>query len=547
MTINTNVLYFGDNLEILRDRDYFPDGSVDLIYLDPPFNSRADYNVLFREPTGERSAAQIKAFTDTWHWDRAAQRTYQDIITGAPLKVSKAIEALREFIGPNDVMAYLVMMTVRLVELHRVLKDTGSLYLHCDPTASHYLKVILDTIFGPRNFRNEIVWKRTTAHSDVAQGARHMGRIHDVLLRYSKGQEPTWNTVYVPYEQDYVEHIYRYTDKNGRKYQTQPLHAARPGGDTRYEWKGQLPPPGRYWAFSKANMEKLEAEGRIVYSRTGVPRYKVYLDESSGKPIQDMWDDIPAVHLNPSERLGYQTQKPLALLERIIAASSNEGDVVLDPFCGCGTAVVAAQKLGRRWIGIDITYLAINVMNRRLKDSFGLEPDRDYQIVGRPRDVAGAGALARRDRYQFQWWALDLVDAQPREPDRKKGADAGVDGVISFVDDRKGKAGRVVVQVKSGSVSVRDIRDLKGVIGDRDMGLFITLQPPTEPMRVEAASAGFHHSELWDREFPRLQIITIEQLLNGERPDLPPKGGLSDFAKASRIREPVRQLDMGEA
>lgn len=438
------------------------------------------------------------------------------------------------------------MMTVRLVELHRVLKDTGSLYLHCDPTASHYLKVILDTIFGPRNFRNEIVWKRS---QPKGHATTRFSRSHDVILFYSKSEGAYFRQQHVEHDPGYVEKFYRYEEPGtGRRYRLDNLanpNKNRP--NLTYEF-----PPGsgvvRVWRWTKDRMMKAWNEGRVIVPREGgVAAYKRYLDEMPGSLVTDIWDDIEHLHGSNMERLGYDTQKPLALLERIIAASSNEGDVVLDPFCGCGTAVVAAQKLGRRWIGIDITYLAINVMNRRLKDSFGLEPDRDYQIVGRPRDVAGAGALARRDRYQFQWWALDLVDAQPREPDRKKGADAGVDGVISFVDDRKGKAGRVVVQVKRGNVSVRDIRDLKGVIGDRDMGLFITLQPPTEPMRVEAASAGFHHSELWDREFPRLQIITIEQLLNGERPDLPPKGGLSDFAKASRIREPVRQLDMGEA
>ena len=546
MSINTNALYFGDNLEILRNRDYFPDGSVDLIYLDPPFNSRADYNVLFREPTGERSAAQIKAFTDSWHWDTSAERTYQDIISNAPIKVSKAIEALREFIGSNDVMAYLVMMTVRLVELHRVLKETGSLYLHCDPTASHYLKVVLDTIFGPRSFKNEIVWKRTTAHSDAKQGAKHFGRIHDTLLRYAKSDSYIWNVQYLPYDQEYIDRYYKYMDEDGRRYWRDNLTAAKPGGDTRYEWKGKLPPEGRYWAYSKKNMEKLEREGRIVYSSTGTPMYKRYLDEMPGRPLQDMWDDVRGlggVWSRKEERLGFATQKPLDLLERIIITSSNEGDVVLDPFCGCGTAVVAAQKLGRRWIGIDVTHLAITVMRNRLKDSFGLEAGKDYTIVGEPKDVPGARALAKQDRYQFQWWALSLVGAQPRDPDRKKGADEGVDGVISFVDERKGKARRVIVQVKSGHVGVRDIRDLKGVIGEESLGLFITLREPTGPMRVEATKAGFHRSPLWERDFPRVQIFTIEQLLGGEKPELPPSGGLSGFAKASRVRT-GRQIRM---
>ena len=338
-SLETNVLYYGDNLDILHG--HIPDESVDLIYLDPPFNSRRQYNVLFRERSGTPSTAQIRAFSDTWHWDRKAETTYQDLILKAPLQVSKAIEALREFIGSNDVMAYLVMMTVRLVELHRALKPTGSLYLHCDPTASHYLKVMLDTIFGTGNFRNEILWKRTSAHGDSRQGSKHFGRVHDTILRYSKGEAYVWNQQYVEYDGEYIEAFYRYTEpETGRRYRLDNLTASRPGGDTLYEWKGVRPYRGRYWAYSRANMEKFEQEGRLVYSKRGFPQYKRYLDEMPGMPVQDVWVDIPPAL--GKERLGYQTQKPMTLLERIVKASSNEGDVVLDPFCGCGTAVVAA-------------------------------------------------------------------------------------------------------------------------------------------------------------------------------------------------------------
>ena len=422
MTTMTNTLYYGDNLDILRQ--HVADESVDLVYLDPPFNSNASYNVLFKEQTGEASPAQIRAFTDTWEWTQEAERTFeQEIVTdpGTPANVKEMVSAFRQFVGSNAMMAYLVLMTPRLVELRRVLKPTGSIYLHCDPTASHYLKLLMDTIFGNEKFKNEIIWKRTTAHSDVAQGARHMGRIHDTLLRYSKSKQPTWNSVYVPYDGAYIERIYRYSDPDGRRYQTQPLHARKPGGDTLYEWKGRLPPPGRYWAFSKENMRRLDDEGRIVYSRTGVPRYKIYLDESQGRPLQDIWDDITPVHLLPSERLGYPTQKPIGLLERIIEASSNEGDVVLDPFCGCGTAVAAAEKLKRRWTGIDVTHLAVALMKSRLRTAFDLHPDADYRVVGEPADVGSARALAEQDRYQFQYWAMSLLEALPREQDRRRG------------------------------------------------------------------------------------------------------------------------------
>ena len=395
--------------------------------------------------------------------------------------------------------------------------------MHCDPTASHYLKVILDTIFGPAGFRNEIVWKRTSAHSDVVQGARQVGRIHDILLFYSKSYDSRWNATYVPYDPQYVESVYRYVDEAGRRYQTQPLHAAKPGGDTRYPWKGKLPPPGRYWAFSKENMGKLEAEGRIVYSRTGTPRYKIYLDESLGKPIQDIWDDITPVHVQPKERQGYATQKPLALLERIIQASSNEGDVVLDPFCGCGTAVLAAHRLGRRWIGIDVTNLAITVMRKRLADAF---PGLKVPVVGEPTTITEARALAVQEpdgRWQFQWWALGLIGALPASDKRRKGADQGIDGFFSVHYDNRGKFTQVIVQVKSGHAGAAHVRDLRGVIGDDRLGIFITLEEPTEPMRIAASQGGLYENSLMDRLYPRVQVLTIEDLLGGKKPNLPPR------------------------
>ena len=544
----TNTLYYGDNLDILRQ--HVGDESVDLVYLDPPFNSNASYNVLFKERSGEESPAQIKAFTDTWEWTQESERTFeQEIVLNpeTPPNVKDMITAFRQFIGSNAMMAYLVMMTPRLVELRRVLKPTGSIYLHCDPTASHYLKLAMDAVFGNENFRNEIIWKRTTAHSDVAQGARHMGRIHDTLLRYSKSKHPTWNTVYIPYDDRYIERIYRYSDPDGRKYQTQPLHARKPGGDTLYEWKGKLPPPGRYWAFSKENMRKLDDEGRIVYSRTGVPRYKIYLDESRGRSLQDIWDDVAPVHQLPKERLGYPTQKPAALLERIVQASSNEGDVVLDPFCGCGTAVAAAEKLKRRWAGIDVTHLAVALMKNRLKTAFDIVPGRDYEVVGEPADAGGARALAEQDRYQFQFWAMSLLEAFPREQGRR-GADRGIDGVVYFIDGSRRSPQKAIVQVKSGRVSSPLIRDLKGTV-EREkaaLGLFITLEEPTRDMRTEAVSAGFYRSEVWQRDFPKLQIRTVEELLDGRGFELPPHPSM--YQAAQRVgRTEGRQAGLEEA
>jgi site-specific DNA-methyltransferase (adenine-specific) len=550
-----NTLFYGDNLDILRNRDYFPTACVDLIYLDPPFNSNRSYNVLFKDESGLESEAQITAFDDTWHWGRAAEATWHDLVTGAPERISKAIEALRGLIGSNQMMAYLVMMAARLVELHRVLKPTGSLYLHADPTASHYLKMVLDAIFGPENFKNEVVWKRINAKGNVQ---RKFGAVHDVILVYAKklGTE-SWNQLYRPLSQDYVDSMYRHIEEGtGRRYRLDNLTApmSRASRGQIYEWRGYKLSPSRCWVYAEDRMEQLEVEGRIVYSKSGYPQYKRYLDENKGEKIPDWWEDIP-IALG-KEQLGYPTQKPLALLERIVSASSNPGDVVLDPFAGCGTAIAAAHKLGRRWIGIDITHLSINLLKFRLRDMFGLAPGADYQVIGEPVSVSDARQLAEDDRFQFQFWALSLVQARPlggEAGDRagKRGADRGVDGLITFLDDNTARPKRIIVQVKSGKVKSGDIRDLKGTL-EREraaLGVFITLEPPSREMLTEALSAGFYHSPGWGRDYPRLQIRTIEELLGGAGIEMP----LSSvtFKQAGRVKdEGARTLSMfdnGEA
>ena len=364
---------YGDNLAVLRD--YIPDNSVDLIYLDPPFNSRQDYNVLFAEKDGSRSASQITAFKDTWEeWDEEASRSYHEVVERGG-KVADAMRAFRTLLGGSDMLAYLAMMAPRLVELRRVLKETGSIYLHCDPTASHYLKLLMDSVFGPKFFKNEIIWKRTSSHNDASQGLTRYGRSHDTILFSSKSDKPAWNLQFKPYDDSYLnQHYANKVEGTERRYKTSDLTAAKPGGDTSYEWKGVKPPRGRYWAYSKANMEQFDAEGRLTYApKSGMPRLKHYLDEMPGVTLSDIWTDIPPINSQAQERLGYPTQKPEALLERILRASSNEGDVVLDPFCGCGTTVQVAQKLNRRWIGIDVTHLAIGLIKTRLDDSFGPE------------------------------------------------------------------------------------------------------------------------------------------------------------------------------
>jgi len=541
-----NKLYFGDNLGILRE--HVETESVDLIYLDPPFNSSATYNVLFKEKSGEESAAQITAFEDTWQWSLESEAAYKEIVETGPRKLAELIQALRAFLGQNDMMAYLVMMAIRLVELHRVLKQTGSIYLHCDPTASHYIKLLLDAVFGPQNFRNEIVWQRTSAHANVMQ---KFGSVHDVVFFYSQGERPTWNQEFAPYDSQYIETFFDQVDESGRRYFRRDLTAAMSHASKGqiYTWRGITPPPSRCWAKTRENMDKLEAEGRIHWPKKkgGMPRMKLYPEDLPGVPTQDIWTDIKTMHNLSVERLGYPTQKPEALLERIIRASSNEGDIVLDPFCGCGTAVAVAERLRRRWIGIDITYLAVNLVQRRLRDH---HPDdlSPYEIVGAPADLASAEKLKEISPHQFEWWAVDLVNARPAK-DHRKGADSGIDGYINFFDDKSGQAKKLIVQVKSGYTGVPHVRDLKGVLARENaaIGVLITLREPTKPMLIEAAAAGFYETSdpsdkiikmqpASTRRYPRLQILTIAELLAGRKIEFPtgPVGREATFAKAER-------------
>lgn len=527
-----NVLYYGDNLEILRR--YVKDESVDLVYLDPPFKSNQNYNVLFKEQDGSRAASQILAFEDTWTWDAEDEAVYAQLVTAGG-RVADALQAFRQFIGPCDMLSYLVLMAPRLMELRRVMKPTASIYLHCDPAASHYLKMLMDAVFGPASFINEIVWKRSDAHSDAKQGARHFGRIHDVILFYSKGPDYPFESIYRPLPDSTVKNWYRYVEpETGRRYNkadvTGPGGAAK--GNPHYEWKGVT----RYWRYSKERMAQLDREGRLVYSRSGMPYQKRYLDESKGVAVQDRWDDIAMLRgiSQSGERLGYPTQKPLALLERIILPSCPEGGLVLDPFCGCGTTIVAAQKLGRPWIGIDITHLAITLMKERLKDSFGA--DAAFEVVGEPVSLPDAEKLAASDPYQFQWWALGLVGARPVE--QKKGADKGIDGRIIFQGENTGMFESVILSVKAGKTGPSHVRDLKGVL-DREkapIGVLITIQEPTAEMRLEATTAGFYESETWGKKYPKIQLLTVAELLAGKTVDMPPiKQVGATYKKAARV------------
>jgi site-specific DNA-methyltransferase (adenine-specific) len=544
-----NTLYYGDNLAILRE--HVADESVDLVYLDPPFNSNANYNVLFKAPGGEQSAAQIEAFEDTWHWNDKAELAFDEVMRSGNSDAAEMLRAMRSFLKENDMMAYLAMMAVRLLELHRVLKPTGSLYLHCDPTASHYLKILLDAVFGPTGYHNEINWKRTTTHND----SKTWSRVSDIILFYSKGQKFIWNTPRELHSSDYLSVKYRYFDNSGRRYRLDNMLSPSPRPNMMYEWNG-FASPGIGWRYSRETMTRLHEEQRIHYPThkdgsldySKRPQLKRYLDEMSGGVVGTIWTDIPPINSQAQERLGYPTQKPLALLERILAASSNEGDVVLDPFCGCGTTVHAAQKLGRRWVGIDITHLAIGLVRRRLIDAF---PQAQFDVLGVPKDLGGARELAAADKYQFQFWALSMVEAQPFKGGRK-GADGGVDGYIYFKPDGR-TTEKAVVSVKGGgNVGVGMIRDLIATI-ERErakVGILLTLEDPTTTMRKEASIAGLYDSGQevggsgQTRKHPRIQILTIEDLFDGKRPDLPWIDG-SVFKKAKReATSEQRTLDL---
>ena len=520
-----NHLYYGDNLQVLREN--IATESVDLIYLDPPFNSQASYNILFRAPTGEQSKAQIEAFEDTWHWNDSAERAFDEVVQSGNTDAAEMLRALRAFLKENDMMAYLAMMAVRLIELHRVLRPTGSLYLHCDPTAGHYLKVLLDAVFGKENWCNEIIWRRTGSHNK----ANRFGPIHDVIHFYRKSPAYKHHPMFRPYMKGHVESYFKKSDQHGR-YWTNSVHGAGVRhGESGKVWRKYDPTAkGRHWAIPSELIDtfgidpdlsphgKLDALASLGLldlpnsSSGSLPTYRQYLDRSPGVLLQDIWAYQPhtrGVLYNSDEaidedvrwltaqgdveRLGYQTQKPVGLLERIVGASSTPDATVLDPFCGCGTTIHAAERLGRSWIGIDITHLSISLIEKRLRDAF---PAVAFDVHGTPKDLEGAQALAAQDKYQFQWWAVSLVDAVPYGG-KKKGPDTGIDGHIYFKPDGK-TTEKAIVSVKGGeNINVGMVRDLAHVV-DREkakIGLFITLAEPTGPMKTEAVKAGYYQTD----------------------------------------------------
>jgi len=531
-----NRLYYGDCLTILQD---FPLASVDLIYLDPPFNSNRQYNAIYKDETGRPLPDQLDAFCDTWELDDERERA----IRAMPVLMRESgidddtadlwrlwMRALRH--TQPRLLAYLSYMAQRLLVMHRILKPTGSLYLHCDPTASHYIKALLDAVFGHANFRNELVWKRTSAHN----AARRFGPIHDTILFYSKSDRYTWNRVLQAYDPDYVKRFYRYTDDDdGRRYRVGDLTGAGTReGESGRPWRHHSPTAGgRHWAVPRsfpgsenmpsgviAGLDYLDEIGRVHWPSRGrgVPAFKRYLDDMDGMAAQDIIMDIQPAY--GRERMGYATQKPLALLDRLIEAGSNEGDVVLDPFCGCATTVEAAHNLKRRWIGIDIAIHAVKrVASVRLKDRLGLVEGEDFTVEGVPRDLEGARDLWERDKYHFQKWAVEQVDGFVTT---KRTADGGIDGRLYFALPDDPDLQSMVLEVKGGrTVSIRDLRALHGVLenGEALLAGLIALNPlgPTQALNFARFAARAGTLDVLGIDYPRLQVLTVADILDGRR------------------------------
>jgi len=505
-------LICGDNLEVLR-RQVIAEESVDLVYLDPPFNSDKNYNLLFKK----RDGALAVAFQDTWQWGEEAQRDYDETVAAGG-KLAELMTLLGVLLKDTDMLAYLAMMAPRLVELRRVLRPTGSLYLHCDPSASHYLKMLLDAVFGPASFKNEIVWKRTSAHSS----AKRYGPIHDIILFYTKGNEFTWSGSRLDYDDAYLDRYYRFDDGDGRLYWRNSLTAAGTrNGSSGKPWRGFDPnTKGSHWKFTIENLDALDKQGRIYWPPNGGwPYIKRYRDELKGMAISDLWDDINKINPAATERLGYPTQKPLALLARIVEASSNMGDVVLDPFCGCGTTIEAANQKGRQWIGIDISPDAIDVIRKDRISKFG--DNFKYQMIWFPRDMEAATIFAQEQPIPFQDWAVEKLGGITN---RRRSGDRGVDGRCYFKDDvgsTTGPTRQIIVSVKSGKLSPSFVRELEGAV-DKEraaMGVLLTLKEPSRQCVGDAAGYSFYHCA--QGTFPRIQIITVKNILDGARLKLP--------------------------
>ena len=543
-------------------RRFIRDESIDLCYIDPPFNSKRNYNQIYNN-IGQEDRAQAQAFVDTWTWDRHAETCYEQILqntNGVQTTQSIAlITGLKAVLGKGSLFAYLVSMTVRIAEINRALKPTGSFYLHCDTVADSYLRLISDAIFVPNggDFRNEITWKRADAHNDAK---KQFGMVSDRILFYTKSKEFVFHPQYGDYSEKTLRDWYQWLEfpdgairrmtkqeretqnipEGARRFNTADMASPNPRPNMMYEYKG-YPYPTKGWRYQRETMEKLDAEGKLLFPSDPKGRimFKRYLDEQHGAVLGDVWTDVSQLRSATTEMLGYPTQKPEALLERIISASSNEGGTVLDAFCGCGTTVVVAQRLKRRWIGIDITYQSISLVLKRLEDSFGKEIVSSIQINGVPRDMESVLALVNKQddrvRKEFEKWAVLTFSNNRAVINEKKGADKGVDGVAYlFVGNDEYK--KVILSVKSGHVGSAFMRDLRGTIEREEAacGILITLEEPTKPMRQEAREAGQFKSDYLP-PIDRLQIVTVREILDGSRMQLPLVAEVARKAQKSKV------------
>ena len=404
----TRSLIRQDNLQGLAET---PSRSIRLVYMDPPFGTGRDFERIFAARSRSDVPASSVAFTDRWSAD-----TGREELSETPQRLRELLDALALASGVDrTLLRYLEFMTPRIVEAYRVLRDDGTLFLHCDPTSSHYLKIIADAVFGRENFRNEVVWRRTHSHGS----ARRFGPIHDTILFYSKTNMYPWHVLKTPYTEEYVNKAYRHQDSGGR-YQliTCTGPGDRVGTRAHYAWKGRLPPPGRHWAWTIEKMQRLDAAGLLVHSQTGVPRFKRYLHDGGGVALQDIWDDINRLNATSRERVRFETQKPLALLRRIIDSCTDAGDIVLDPFCGSGTTMVAAEQSHRGWIGIDVSLSAVALTLSRVRQGAGSTP---ILLSGLPRSERGVEATASKDPLGLAMWATAMLCAVPDDADPERG------------------------------------------------------------------------------------------------------------------------------
>ena len=544
-----NKLYYGDCLQIMRD--YMERSSVDLIYLDPPFNSNRNYNAIYKDETGCPLPEQIEAFCDIWTLDNETERAIREV---PKFMIQEGIDdsivrfwqhwmnALRY--TNEKLLAYLSYMTERLLQMRIVLKPTGSIYLHCDLTASHYIKVIMDSIFGETNFRAEIIWKRHNAHNDKLYGT-----IHDTIFYYSYGEKTIPDEVLIPLTDDRIK-AYDGCDEHG-KYEKGDLKGPRSSsGESGKPWRG-IDPGNRSWSVPRvgkgkyaeyiqkhfipnygeiegihARLDALDEAGLIIWSSRGNPRLKRYLTPNAGMPPQSIWTDIPKATGDEDE--GYDTQKSVALMDRIIKASSKKDDIVFDPFCGCGTTLEAAQREGRQWIGIDIAFHAIKRVSAvRLTEKCGLIEGQDYEIHGVPRTLEAATDLWKRDAYQFQKWAVEVVDGFVTA---RRTNDGEVDGRIYFYEGEEMKA--MKLSVKGGdNINPGMLRALAGVIDEEDypMGGFITRKTlgPRQKQNFSKFCREKGSIEINGISYPRLQILCVEEILERKRFNTPMVRGQS--------------------